>query len=121
MMIIGLIYAWNGDEKYHETVEKGLKRSYFVTAQNCRNYRRKASSSVTINVNGKDYSVKLSSEVCSHFPVESTISVYYLKDYDEYIYKLKDYKNKFKIVFVSLLISLLPWTYFFNRYIYKKI
>ena len=120
MVIIMLIYALYSDNKYHKTIENGVKSSHIVTRQNCRNYRRSLSG-VLINVNGKEYSIKLSSKTCSYFTEQSTINVYYLKEYDEYIYKVKDYKDKFKSVFVFLLISLLPWTYYHNRYISKHL
>ncbi len=114
-----LIYALYSDNKYHKTTENGVKSSHIVTRQHCRKYGR-SSSSVLINVDGKEYSIKLSSEVCEQFSTKSTIGVYYLKEYDEYIYKVKDYNNKSKIVLAFLLILLFPWTFYFNRFISKN-
>lgn len=119
MVIIGLIYAWHCDKKYHETIENGIKRSYIVTAQNCR-YSKRTLSNVEINVDGKNYYIKLDSKTCEFFTLNSIISVYYLKKYDEYIYKVKEYNDRFYLVLIILFVSLLPWTYPYKYYINKN-
>lgn len=113
------IYGCYLDQKYHETIENGTKSSHVVISQKC-SYSRRSSSTITINVKDKVYSVKLSSGVCEHFPVRSVIGVFYLDKYDEYIYQVKEYHDKSNFMLLVLLISLLPWASLGNHYIFAR-
>lgn len=114
MVIVILIYAWYSDKKYHETTEDGMRSSQTVVRQFCRNGSR-SNSRVMIHVIDRDYSVKLNYDICLQFPVGSSINVYYLKKYNEYMYKVSDYHDRLNGMIVILMISLLPWTYVYNR------
>lgn len=118
MVIIMFMYGCYRDKKYHETIDNGLQSSHVVIAQNCK-YSRRSKSSVKINVDDKVYSVNLSSNVCERFPVHSTISVFYLKKYDEYIYKTNGYQDKFNFMLIILIASLFPWRFLYKRYIFS--
>lgn len=117
MVIIMFLYGLYLDRKYHETIEKGVQSSHVVISQKCR-YSRRSLSSVTINVENKGYSVNLSSDVCERFPVHSTISLFYLNKYDEYIYKTKGYQDKFNFMLIILFVSLFPWRFLYKNHIF---
>lgn len=115
------IYALYSDIKYHDTINYGIESKKTVVAQNCR-YSRRAASGVTINDGKRDYFVKLSNKTCSKFPVNTIIPVFYSKEYDEYIYEIKNYQyTKTKLCLILILISLLPWTLFYQKLVYRKI
>lgn len=118
MVVIGFFYSNYLDKKYLETVQTGVKSLHQVEKQNCR-YSPKSRSSVSIRVGNTEYWVALSSDICEKYPVNSRISVYYLKKYDEYIYRINDYKSKINFLMIILLIAILPWTYFWNIF-YSK-
>lgn len=119
MVVIMVIYGWYSDEKYYETIENGLKSSHKILQRNCRD-SYKSSSNVKINVEGKDYFIKLSSELCSQFVEQRKINVYYLEKYDEYIFRFEKYNEKLPMIIVFFVISLLPWTYLSSKQISKK-
>lgn len=118
MVIIGLIYSKYQDNKYNEIIEFGVRSLQKVVNQTCR-YSPKLQSSITINVQHKDYNIQLSSGVCEKYPVNSYIPVFYLKKYDEYVYKHDKRKSNRNFLLLVLLIMLLPWSYAFNSF-YSK-
>ncbi len=118
MVIAAFFYGNYLDKKYLETVQTGVRSLRRVEKQYCR-YSRKSRSSVLIRVGNTEYGIALSSEICEQYPVNSAIPVYYLKRYDEYIYRVDNYKSRMNFLLTILLITILPWTYFWSVF-YSK-
>lgn len=115
-IIIGIFYSKYLENKYYDTINKGIVFNSTVIRQNCRHSSRTISS-ISIIENNKEYSVKLNTEVCKDYPVNKKIKVYYNKDNDEFTFKVQEYHGEKRLIFLYtlLLISFLPWSFWITK------
>lgn len=116
VIVIGIFYSKYLENKYYDTINEGVIFNSTVTRQNCR-YSSRMTSNISIIENNKEYSVKLDSEICQKYPVNKKINVYYNKHNDEFIFKVKEYHGKNRLIFLCtlLLISFLPWSFWITK------
>lgn len=106
------LYFYREDVK----MEKVVPQSFVVVEQYCR--ASKGSSSINIEYNGDQYSVRMANGDCLKYPVGAEIKLVY-NDTHDYFYKQDGLaKVSFRLYLFSflLLLSVVPW----NRLLKKK-
>lgn len=106
------LYFYREDVK----MEKVVPQSFVVVEQYCR--ASKGSSSINIEYNGDQYSIRMANGECLKYPVGAEIKLVY-NDTHDYFYKQDGLaKVSFRLFLFSflLLLSVVPW----NRLLKKK-